>query len=168
MQIEDLIAIVLDPGLGCPWPETIPERPHWPVGRKWRVEYAFASPALTLEALALGGEVRGIWRYEVIANEQDPATGEETITLRVAPERRGAAGTHFLATYRARDLLLLKVRRFEGDEERPFELHRMPPLEQAVSRAEDGKSFERTFSMKPPSEAPGALAEEAALAGAEE
>jgi hypothetical protein len=168
MQIEDLAVIVLDLNLGVPWPQDlIPEKPQWFVGRKWRVEYVFSVPGLTLEALALGNEVRGVWRYEVIAEEKDPASGEDLVTLRIAPERRGAAGYHFLATYRRRDLALLKARRFEGDHERPFELCRLPPLEQTVSRSEDGKSYERIFVQKPPS-VPPPEPEEEALAGAEE
>jgi hypothetical protein len=166
MQMEDLVAIVLDVNLGAPWPEMIDKKPHWPVGRSWRVEYTFSSPAVPLQGLALGNEVRGVWRYEVIGEEKDEKTGDELVNLRVSPERRGAAGYHFIATYRRRDLQLLAVRRFEGDEERPFELKKLPPLDQGVSRSEDGRTFERSFEMKPPP-APPEVVEDAAFAGAE-
>jgi hypothetical protein len=166
MQIEDLAAIVLDPNLGATWPDGL-EKPQWTVGRKWRVEWTFTAPAIGLEALALGSEVRGVWRYEVIGEERDPSTNEEIVTLRVSPERRGAAGYHFLATYRKRDLALLRARRFEGDRERPFELRKLPPVDQSFQRAADGKTFERTFTMKPAA-APPAPAQEEAFAGAEE
>lgn len=167
MQMEDLAAIVLDLNLGTPWPDLIDKKPHWPVGRKWRMEFTFTTPAMPLQALALGNEVRGVWRYEVIAEEKDGESGEEILSLRVSPERRGAAGYHFVARYRKRDLQLLSVKRYEGDEERPFELKKLPPLDQGVSRSEDGKTYERTFEMKPPPAAP-EVVEDAAFAGAEQ
>jgi hypothetical protein len=166
MQMEDLLAIVLDLNLGTPWPELIDKKPHWPVGRKWRMEYTFSSPAVPLQGLALGTEVRGVWRYEVIADAKDEQSGEEQVTLRVSPERRGAAGYHFIAVYRKRDLQLLHVKRYEGENERPFEMKKLPPLDQGVSRSEDGRSYERTFEMKPPPAPPTPL-EDAAFAGAE-
>src|SRR5688572_1148234 len=149
MQIEDLATVILDPNLGAPWPDVIEKRFDWVVGRKWRVEYTFSSPGVPLHALAIGSEVKGIWRYEVIAEETDPQ-GQQLITLRVSPERRGSAGYHFIAQYRKDTLLLLRAKRYEGDMERPFELRRLPPLEQEVKKSEDGKTYERTFSMKPP------------------
>lgn len=163
MQIEDLAAFVLDLNLGTPWPELIDKKPHWPVGRKWRVEYTFTTPAVPLQALALGNEMRGVWRYEVVSAEKDEQTGEDLVTLRVSPERRGKEGYHFLAVYRVRDLMLLRATRHEGDTQRPFELKKLPPLDQGVSRAEDGKTFERKFEMKPPP-APPAVVEEASPA----
>lgn len=163
MQVEDLAAFVLDLNLGTPWPELIDRKPHWPVGRKWRVEYTFSTPAVTLEALAVGSEIRGVWRYEVVSEEKDEQTKEETVTLRVSPERRGAEGYHFLATYRKRDLMLLRVKRFQADQERPFTLKKLPPLDQGVSRSDDGKTFERKFEMKPPPVPPAPVEEEAAF-----
>ena len=167
MQIEDLAMIVLDPNLGCPWPELIDRRPKWDVGRKWRVEYSFSSPAIPLSALALGTEVRAVWRYEVIARDKQE-DGTETVTLRVSPERRGAAGYHFVARYRANDLLLLDVKRFEGDLELPFKLRKLPPLDQGVTRSEDGRTFVRTFEMKPPPKPVEVEAIEEYFEGAEE
>jgi len=149
MQIEDLLTIVLDPNLGAPWPEVMGRRPDWTVGRRWRVEYAFTAPGLPLHGVALGDEVRGVWRYEVIAEEKDEA-GNDVVVLRISPERRGSAGYHFIAHYRKDTLLLLRARRYEGDMERPFELRRLPTLEQTIEKAPDGASFERRFSMKPP------------------
>jgi hypothetical protein len=149
MQIEDLLTVILDPNLGAPWPEVIGRRPDWVVGRKWRVEYTFSAPGIPLHALAIGGEVRGIWRYEVIAEETDPS-GVDLLTLRITPERRGSAGHHFIAQYKKDTLLLVRARRYEGDMERPFELRRLPQLDQEVKRSEDGKSHERRFTMKAP------------------
>ena len=137
MQIEDMMTVILDPNLGAPWPDVIERRFDWVVGRKWRVEYTFSAPGISLSALALGGEARGIWRYEVIADEQNDR-GEEILTLRISPERRGPVGYHFIAQYRKSTLLLLRAKRYEGDIERPFELRRLPPLEQEVRRSEDG------------------------------
>jgi hypothetical protein len=149
MQIEELITVILDPNLGAPWPDVIEKRLDWTVGRKWRVEYTFSAPGVPLHALAVGAEVRGVWRYEVIKDEVD-ASGAPIVTLRISPERRGAAGYHFIAQYRKDTLLLLRAKRYEGDIERPFELRRLPPLEQEVKRAEDGRSYERRFAMKAP------------------
>ena len=149
MQIEELLTVVLDPNLGAPWPDVIEKRLDWVVGRKWRVEYTFSSPGVPLHALAIGAEVRGVWRYEVISEETD-ATGTALVTLRISPERRGAAGYHFIAQYRKDTLLLIRAKRYEGDIERPFELRRLPALDQEVRRSEDGKSYERSFSMKAP------------------
>jgi len=164
MQIEDLLTVVLDPNLGAPWPDVIEKRLDWVVGRKWRVEYTFSAPGVPLHALAIGGEVRGVWRYEVVSEETD-AQGTDLVTLRISPERRGAAGYHFVAQYRKDTLLLLRAKRLEGDIERPFELRRLPPLEQEVRRSEDGTSYERRFSMKPPPTANIAPSAEESLVG---
>ena len=165
MQIEDLLTVVLDPNLGAPWPEVIGRRPDWVVGRKWRVEYTFSAPGIPLHAIAIGSDVRGVWRYEVIADDTDES-GQELVTLRITPERRGSAGHHFIATYRKDTLLLLRAKRYEGDMERPFELRRLPQLDQEVKRSEDGKAHERKFSMKaPPTSAMAPSADEDALVG---
>ncbi len=166
MQVEDLLTVVLDPNLGTPWPETI-QRLDWVVGRRWRVEYTFAAPGVPLHALAVGSEVRGVWRYEVIAEEQNER-GEDILTLRISPERRGSAGYHFIAQYRKDTLLLLRAKRYEGDLERPFELRRLPPLDQDVRKSEDGRTFDRRFGMKaPPTGTLAPAAEEDMFAGAE-
>lgn len=149
MQIEDLITVILDPNLGTPWPDTIAHKLDWVVGRKWRVEYTFNAPGVPLHALAVGNEVTGIWRYEVIAEEQNDR-GEDILTLRISPERRGPAGYHFIAQYRKDTLLLLRAKRYEGDIERPFEMRRLPALDQDIRKSEDGRAYERRFSMKAP------------------
>lgn len=167
MQIEDLMTVILDPNLGAPWPEVIGKRYDWVIGRKWRVEYTFGAPGVPLHALAVGSDVRGIWRYEVIADEPNDK-GEEIVTLRITPERRGSAGYHFIAQYRKDTLLLLRAKRYEGDIERPFELRRLPPLDQSVKKSEDGRTFERTFTMKTaPTSAIAPSADEGMFAGAE-
>ena len=167
MQIEDLLTVILDPNLGAPWPDTIPERPDWVVGRKWRVEYTFSAPGVPLHALAVGNDVRGVWRYEVIGEEADDR-GDAILTLRISPERRGSGGYHFIAQYKKETLLLVRAKRYEGDIERPFELRRLPQLDQEVRKLEDGRTYERKFSMKPPpTTALAPSAGEDMLAGAE-
>jgi hypothetical protein len=158
MQIEDLVQIVLDPNLGVAWPKQIDFKLDWYKGRKWRVEYTFASPAVPIAALAVGNEVRGVWRYEVIdlGAQED---GTETVTLRISPERRGFEGYHFIATYRRPSLMLLTAERFEGALKRPFSLRKLPPLEQAIKRSGDGCSFTRTFVSPQPKEVPAAAEE---------
>ncbi|MHC4829701.1 MAG: hypothetical protein ACYTFT_05000 [Planctomycetota bacterium] len=154
MQINDLVQIVLDPNLGCPWPKNqLDFELEWYKGRKWRVEYTFASPAVPVAALAVGNQVRGVWRYEVIEIESDDE-GKESVTLRISPERRGFEGYHFIATYELPSLRLLTVERFEGQFKRPFDLQPLPPLDQAVSRAGDGRSVNRSFVMKEEPELP--------------
>lgn len=154
MQINDLVQIVLDPNLGAVWPSRqIDFELEWYKGRKWRVEYTFSSPAVPVAALAVGNEVRGVWRYEVLETVEEE-DGTKKVTLRISPERRGFEGYHFIATYELPSLRLLTVERFEGAEKRPFELRRLPPLDQAVSKAPDGRSYTRSFVMKEQQEVP--------------
>lgn len=154
MQINDLVHIVLDPNLGTVWPTNqIDFRLEWYKGRKWRVEYRFSSPAVPVAALAVGNEVGGIWRYEVV-DATTREDGQELATLRISPERRGAAGYHLIATYEVPSLRLIKVERFEGEQKRPLELRRLPPLDQAVIRDADGRSYLRSFLMKEEPEVP--------------
>ena len=51
-------------------------------------------------------------------------------------------------------LRLLAVERFEGQFKRPFTLKPLPPLDQAVARAGDGRSYNRSFVMKEEPEMP--------------
>ncbi|MFC1705678.1 hypothetical protein ACFL59_02515 [Planctomycetota bacterium] len=153
MEINDLVQIVLDPNLGVAWPSQLDFEFDWHKGRKWRVEYAFSSPAVPVAALAVGNEVRGVWRYEVV-EVGDDAEGKPTVTLRISPERRGFEGYHFLVTYARSSLQILSTKRFEGPTRLPFELRPLPPLQQAVARLEDGRSFTRTFTMQEPKESP--------------
>jgi hypothetical protein len=159
MQLEQLLQVVMDPNLGRGWPREAGPVPAWPVGARWRVEYTFTSPAVSASALALGNEVRAVWRYEVLAHES-AADGADTVVLRISPERAGGAGYHILATYDRRTLRLLDARRFAGDRELPLELIALPPLEEEVEVAggEDAAPgtvpVTRRFTMPEPPAAP--------------
>jgi len=155
MQINDLIQIVLDPNLGTAWPRNqIDFELEWYKGRRWRVEYTFSSPAVPIAALAVGNQVGGVWRYEVVDIGEQPDDGKQIVTLRISPERRGADGFHVIAKYELPSLRFLGAERFQGEQRRPFELRHLPPLDQAVSRAPDGRSFARTFLMREEPEVP--------------
>ncbi|RME73089.1 MAG: hypothetical protein D6776_07700 [Planctomycetota bacterium] len=131
MQIEQLLQIVLDPQLGRGWPAEAGPVPRWPVGARWRVEYTFTPPALPASALALGSELRAIWRYEVV-EAQEREDGTPTVTLRISPERGAPPHYFVLATYDRRDLRLLEARRFEGERELPLFSLELPPLDETV------------------------------------
>lgn len=154
MQIQDLIQIVLDPNLGAAWPKNqLDFELEWYKGRRWRVEYKFSSPAVPVLALAVGNECGGVWRYEVVdigEQEADDSgeAGKKIVTLRISPERRGADGYHLIARYEMPSLRLLSAERFEGEQKRPFELRRLPPLDQSLSADPDGRSYTRSFVMK--------------------
>jgi len=172
MQIEDLIQIVLDPNLGTAWPSNqLDFELEWYLGRRWRVEYTFSSPAVPIAALAVGAEVRGTWRYEVV-ELTETEDGTRIVRLRISPERRGADGYHFIATYELPSLRFVGAERFEGELKRPFMLRRLPPLNQSVRAAPDGRSYERSFVMKeppPPEQGPADTdEEEGALEGEED
>jgi hypothetical protein len=167
MQIQDLVHIVLDPNLGSVWPSNqLDFKLDWYKGRKWRVEYTFSSPAVPIAALSIGNQVSAVWRYEVV-EQTAQADGKEVVTLRVSPERRGTDGYHIIATYEMPSLRLLTAERFEGEQKRPLELRRLPPLDQSVARAPDGRSYSRSFVMKEEPEVPPVAAQEAAEDGAE-
>ncbi len=152
MRIEELATIALDPFLGTPLgPEHRDRLPEWRPGRRWRVEFAFRAPAVPLHALALGDEVRSVWRFEVLREEVRDR--EDAVVVRVSPERRGGAGYHFIAVYRKRDLVLLEAKRYQGEVERPFDLRKLPPLEVGVVKADPEKRFlERTLRTLPPAQ----------------
>jgi hypothetical protein len=150
MKIQDLLLFVIQPNLGSPWPESEGKeeefRPSWYPGKAWRVEYTFSWPALPLESIPLGSEVRGIWKYEVLKEGSDDAG--DYYLLKVSPEKRVDETFHYEVKIGVEDLVAREVKRVQGGEAKILTLNRIPKISERALFSEDGETLLKEFLLE--------------------